>query len=123
MDTWTHIMGSGATQWEWYQDTSCTPDNVGESDSPADYHNWTFTFTDPGEGDDEPKTYTVGHKDVMQAMRKMVSNDRPEYVSDAAVRECKYFLNAETRDFDTDFDACTADEVLQVAAFGKVIYG
>lgn len=122
MDTWVHLLGSGATDYEWYQELRYTPDNVGESDNRVDYRNWTFTFTEYGDNGSTGKTYTIGHKDVMQAMRKMVSKDRPEYVSDAAVRECKCFLDYASRD-DTDFDAATADEVLQVAAFGKVIYG
>lgn len=119
-DTYDHIIGSGALSYSWYTDveSSSVPANV-ISDHPADYAGWWVRWVD----EEDKKQYTVDHGSVLGAMRRMMKardNGRPEYVSDTASAECRHFLF--DRD-DCDFDAGTADEVIQVAAFGHVVYG
>lgn len=119
-DSFNYIVGAMPLgEWPWYQDISYYPEGVWGLDH-KDYRKWSVTFM---EYDDygSVEQHTFGHAEIMLAMRRMISSDRPQYVSDAAVRECKSFLNASTRD-DTDFDSVTADEVIQIATFGEVRY-
>lgn len=114
-DTYNHIIGAMPLTCSWYEHVTLTPDDFTLDDTA--YDGWSVEWYDRDEG----KTFTVTHDDVMRAIRSMIRRtDRPQYVSDTAAREARNFLF----NFDeTDFDADTADQVLQVAAFGRVIYG
>jgi hypothetical protein len=112
----TIFLGSGADSYSWYWDATVRTDDTG----------WTFTFRDGAEDEEHPeqgKAYTLTHKDVMRAARKIVAKggQQTAKVSDECVRECRTLVFKDPED--CDFDADTADQVLQVAAFGAVVYG
>lgn len=119
-DTFMHIIGSGALSHSWYTEVeSADVFTDAASDKPEDFVGWWVRWVDQ----EDNKQYTVDHGSVMGAMRRMMKakdNGRPEWVSDTASAECRHFLF--DRD-ECDFDAETADEVIQVAAFGHVVYG
>lgn len=118
MDTYLHIIGSCAMQYGWYRDIaeSNTPDDDPLFDHPDMWVGWSVSWTDDDSGD----SHTVDHAAIMSAMRKIMATDRPEFLTGTAVQACRDFMR--DRD-DADFDADTADQVIQVCAFGKVIYG
>jgi hypothetical protein len=108
-DTFNHTIGAGALSYGWWLNTRVT----GE-DSP----DWTATIT-ADDGNDGEVTVTIRHQTVLTAARAVLAS-RPEYASDALVRECGHLI------FDageTDFDAASSDELLQVMVLGKIIYG
>ena len=108
-DTFDHAIGAGALTYSWWLNTKSK--NVDTPD-------WEVTLTGGGDGDDE-KTATVNHAAVLKAARAILKN-RPEYASNALVRECRNLI------FDadeTDFDAASSDELLQMIVFGEIIYG
>lgn len=114
-DTDDHFLGSGALDFcPWYNNISTT--------EATDTESWTLKFTDP---EDEPadnesaKERTVTHTDIMRAVRLIASGKMD--VRDEYRKECLKFQFG--RLDEVDFDAVSADVVIQVAAFGKVIYG
>lgn len=127
-DTWTHFIGSGALSYSWYNVQSCTEYATVEA-MPG---NWLLAFTD-GEEPDDDRVYVIDHAAVMVAVRSLAraypdhwdcagadSSDLPFGACHETMRQCALFLADPEY---ADFDAGTADEVLQVAAFGKAIYG
>lgn len=119
-DTWNHFALSGALSYGWYDVESHRP----ECDD------WILRFRDATCPEDQ-RVYVLDHKRVMIAVHKCArafirhreGTPRPkfaQYVHVETMRQCCLFL----ADPDcADFDADTADQVLQVAAFGKVVYG
>lgn len=119
-DTWDHFIGSGATFYPWYGVESHRPER----------DDWIVRFRDATCPEDK-RVYVLDHKRVMVALLKCARaylrhvEGTPlytwcEFISVDTLREAYVFL----ADPDcADFDADTADQVLQVAAFGKVIYG
>lgn len=118
---YTHdmIMGTGALAFPWYR-VDHFPAEPGD-----DANTWTLTFTefdvDYGSFEVERNPHTITHEDVMRAVRKIASKDGEELVNSSVRSECQalVFKGADA----ADFDANKADVVLQIAAFGKVIYG
>jgi hypothetical protein len=116
-DTDTVLLGSGALAWSWYMRVS-----VARSTG-----TWTLTFADGEdpdytEDDETPRWITVTHADALKAVRRIVRADRSTTgVGATTQRECRtlLFKGADESDFDSD----SADQVLQVAGFGKVVYG
>lgn len=109
--TQDHMLGSGALSWSWWLNAAVTG-----ADTPA----WeaALTIEDPYE-EGKTRTAVVSHDVVMTTARLIVS-DRPQYASDALVRECRHLL----ADADeADFDASSANELLQVIVLGKIAYG
>jgi hypothetical protein len=115
-DTASHIFGAIPHTYDWWRgitehwDTQDAPDG------------WTATIrvTDP-EDENEERTIvkTITHTDLMDAMRKIISGEIGEDVTDSCKGACRDFVF--NRDA-ADFDAATSDEVLQVAVLGKVVY-
>lgn len=118
-DTYDHFIGSGALDWPWYQDE----DEYAEG---TDLNGWWIRFveySDNGpvlDSNGRPLVHTLNHAAIMRAVRQIVrTENRPSYVGPKVVKECQNFL------FDrenTDFDADTADQVMQLAAFGEIKY-
>lgn len=107
-DTQDHMLGSGALSWDWWRN---------EVTVNADTPDWESVLTI--EGEDENISFTIRHSTIMRIARKIIRN-KPEYASDELVRQCRNLVfNAD----ETDFDASSADELLQVTVFGKVVYG
>jgi hypothetical protein len=114
-DTDDHFLGSGALDFHpWYTNISTT--------DATDTESWTLTFTDPADepADDVAATErTITHADIMRAVGQIADGTvemREEYRE-----ECQLFESGELDA--VDFDAISADVVIQVAAFGKVVYG
>lgn len=118
-DTFDHIFGSGATAHSWWEEEvwSFNP----TTDAPD---GWSVTlFTEDRDTGEEQK-YTVTHATIMRAVRKMISGNtewpRAGEPSQSAVREARNLI---FKADDADLDADVADQVLQVAVFGHIIYG
>lgn len=113
-DTYDIFIGSGALAYSWYQ-------NITEGE-PTEADPWTVTFTRDG-GDGPEGEHTISHKTVMRAVRRIASKDGAEirFLAKDVRKECQalVFKGPEEVDFDSD----KADQVLQVAAFGEVVYG
>jgi hypothetical protein len=107
-NTFDHMMGAGALSWSWW--ASAPAKGAG---TPG----WKVALTGGYPG--EEKTATVTYAVVLKAARAVTGNT-PEGASAALVRECRHLIfDAE----ETDFDAASSDELLQLIVFGKIIYG
>jgi hypothetical protein len=108
-DTQDHILGSGALGYEWWHAVTETG---------MDTPDWSAVIT-ADDGDDGEAIATVNHSAVMKAARAIMK-DKPKYASDALVRECRNLV------FDADnadFDANSADELLQFIVLGEIVFG
>lgn len=108
-DTFDHVFGSGATSYSWWLDIEITN---------ADTPEWSARVR-VEDGNDSTVTKTVDHATVLAAARKVIKR-APMYSSTALVRECKNLI------FDadnTDFDANSADELLQFIVLGEIVFG
>lgn len=116
-DTYCHFIGSGALTWSWYTDVAAT----GDTDPLAPADDWSVTFALPDDEEDTPgKRYTLDHASLMRAVHAIVRGQGKGINPHGIVRkECRAFLADPS---DCDFDAGSADCVMQVAAFGEVIY-
>lgn len=116
-DTFSIFIGSGALSYPWYDEISFN--NTGDDIDPPD--NWSVTFELPREfAESKGKRYTLNHKLIMQTVHKIVWGQQKGINPNGVVRkECRIML----RDVeDCDFDAGTADCVLQAVAFNDVVY-
>jgi hypothetical protein len=108
-DTFDHMIGAGAFQWEWWHGLRVTGEDTPE---------WTATVTIDN-GDDGEVTKTIDHKTVMAAARRFMSNP-PKYSGDAARQACRDLVF--NRD-EADFDADSADQLLQFIVLGEIVFG
>ena len=108
----TVILGSGCLRHPWYGsvDVSVTDDG-----------GWTLTFRDTGMPEDPGGDYVITHNKMLHTIGMIASNADGAKVSDDTRVNCRAFVDHGWQE--TDFDAGMADQVVQVAAFGKVIYG
>lgn len=128
-DTHLHIFGSGALVYPWYGEiTDTSPDDY--LADPATYDGWTVTFSEMdicGTADEHPvhpgarpvRQYILDHAQILKAIKRAAFGNKAK-VSATCAREARNFL---FRRDDTDFDSDTADQIIQVAAFGEVLYG
>ncbi|MES9589945.1 hypothetical protein ABWK57_13950 [Streptomyces sp. NPDC094045] len=108
-ETFDHILGACPDSYSWWDlDTNVTGTTV-----PDDWE-VKGTVDDLNGGPALP--VQLGHVDIVRAIRKKAG----KYVPRSAQRSCSDFI---FRRDEADFDAGTADEVLQVAALGEVVYG
>lgn len=117
-ETHLHIFGSGATTYPWYGKITDT--------SPADYladtgtfDGWQVTIQEETWSDELGRTVTLDHAQILKAIKRAAFSLTAN-VSQACSREARNFL---FRRDETDFDSDTADQIIQVAAFGEVVYG
>lgn len=115
-DTGDVFIGSGALSYSWWELVEMQ--GISHPDNADDWH-VTVTVLD----DDTPgKRYTFNHAEIMKAVRKIAAGRVPGLPSDGiTVRECRTFIFDGPEE--SDFDAESADNVLQVVAFGEVVYG
>lgn len=113
-DTETHIMGAGATAYSWYLDSEWNYEYDDDLNAPD---NWERTYQMEDPEKDGAITVTVNHDVLMITMRKIANSEGS--TSRTCIEQCKRFL-ADPED--ADFDADSADEVLQVLAYGRVVY-
>jgi len=111
---WDWIIGSGAlSTWPWYTEIGLDGDEDGD---------WQLTFRDlPSEPvGDESRKWTVTPTTITRAMRKLAKGGIKDS-TEPAIRNSKHVVFGKLHK--VDFDACGADEVIQVAAFGEIVYG
>ena len=111
-DTESIFIGSGALSYSWWEDTRLTHDYY-EAKGYREAKSWCL------DASVDDTWVTITHERVMQAVRAIVKDGHG--ATEVAVEECQHLL--EFGPDDVDFDADTADQVLQVAALGKVIFG
>ncbi|MFM9367610.1 hypothetical protein [Streptomyces sp. Da 82-17] len=115
-ESYDHIMGASPDYWSWWNLDS----NVGGLDGAPD--DWIVKGTIENPYEDSPAELPVqlGHVEIVRAIRKIAAKKAGKYVSASAQKSCSDFI---FRREEADFDAGTADEVLQVAVLGEVVYG
>lgn len=114
-DTFDHMLGSGATMYSWWLNVEITGLKPNGYDVVND---WAANIT-AEDGDENEVTVTINHALVLKTARAIIK-DHPQYASDALIRESRHLV------FDadeTDFDACSADEFLQVMVLGEIVFG
>lgn len=112
-ETFGHILGACPDSYSWWDLDS----NVAGQNVPDDWE-VKGTVDNPDGGPALP--VQLGHVEIVRAIRKIASNKAGKYVSRSAQKSCSDFI---FRRDEADFDAGTADEVLQVATLGEVVYG
>jgi hypothetical protein len=114
-DTFDAIFGSGAMVYSWWTNAEFTGIN---SSGHIQTINWTVKVT-ADDGDDGETVATIDHKSLLNTARQVIKT-APTYASDALVRECRNLIfNADELDFDAD----SADQLLQVAVLGEIVFG
>jgi hypothetical protein len=121
-DTYDIAMGCGALAWEWWRlEHKVTGDN------------WSVEVT-CGEGDSDDVNEVIGHADIMKASRYVVRNAGKTITHTAksgrtfTTRQWSTDLETACRELlfradASDFDMHTADELLQLAVLGEVVFG
>jgi len=108
-DTQDHMLGAGAFTFSWWRKAVITGEDTPD---------WSATLTIE-DGNGGLKTEVINHHLVLAAARKVIQH-KPEYASNALVREC---LNLVFNGDEADFDAPSSDELLQVMTLGEIVYG
>lgn len=122
-DVYDHILGSGATMYSWYWDvTNCRPPLTADDD-------WHITLLmDDPEDTDETIPVDLDYDEILD-MAQNICNDSgvgrhgesENYkVGQDCRRQCELLLNDPD---EVDFDADTADQVIQCIAYGEVVFG
>jgi len=117
-DTCMQIVGSGAFDYSWYQTISY---NEAASQKEGDYVGWEASLGMEDPLTDETLHRPLNHETVMKALRALASKDNPpKYATSAArVNARRMFTDPD----DADFDAASADEVVQIAVYGEIFFG
>lgn len=103
-----HIMGSGLWQYNWWVDYQPIVDG------------WRISVVDPDTGRGQQHK-NVTCDDIRRVMGNMLADayPHPDHYSLAK----QQILDGIMRSGDFDFDADGADQIMQIAVFGEVIYG
>lgn len=124
-DTALSIFGACAQDYDWYAAVKSDFEHGDDFDAPDD---WSYTVTMYNDADapsmSDVTTVRINHTVIMRTARKIVNrgyDTLPDYArpSNACREACKALI------FDVDsadFDADTADQVLQLAVLGEVRY-
>lgn len=121
-DTFDHMFGSGATDYSWWGELIFD----GMQDNGYDpTENWSVTLICE-DGFDGTKSATVNHGSVLEAAREIVrmylckdEAGKPQVNDDCVLACAMLVFNAD----DCDFDAGTADCLLQIMVLGSVVFG
>lgn len=116
-NTYDHIIGSGALSYGWY-----LPVEIPDDPESTGADTWMLRFKELDDDGETGREFTVTHEDIVRAIRKLAGKDGADvrYLTSVCRQECRHLL------FDrdaADFDSATADEVIQFAVFGQIIYG
>lgn len=111
------VFGSGCLQYSWWRSFKLGMDGIAPGEQPV-----VVTYDSPeGEG---WCTSAVSDDDLFAAARKVVAEDTnwPKYQGPSAstIEQAALLLYSASN---ADLDADTADQLLQVAVLGSVIYG
>ncbi|GAA4852592.1 hypothetical protein [Saccharopolyspora rosea] len=108
------FLGSGALSYPWYGkvDISDTPDS-----------GWVLTFEDSGAEEEPGGEYRITHQKLWATIATLAGTEGKAVLGEDSrtLKECQRlcFNGAD----DVDFDSDMADRVIQIAAFGEVLYG
>lgn len=129
-DTADLIMGAGATQYSWYPGAEVWHVSDDEGNAYPDWHAVLLMDDADGPNTEPYRRVTLNHDVVMAQARYVLANpgkmlrtptgtEYPAW-SKALERECSNLVfNAD----ECDFDASSADELIQLAAYGEVVFG
>lgn len=115
-DTFDAIFGAGAMMYSWWINAEFTGIDSAGTIQTID---WTVKVTAEGADENEEVTVTIDHALILKTARQIIKA-APKYASDALVRESRNLI------FDADeldFDANSADEILQVIVLGEIVFG
>lgn len=114
-ETFEMVIGSGALGFPWYRVDTHPADNI-------DQDTWVLAFTelDFGSSGAGIAQHVITHDDVVRSVQKIAGSEANGVVDDAVRRQCQELVarGPEAGVFCAD----AADQVIQFAAFGKVIY-
>jgi hypothetical protein len=109
-DTQDHMLGSGALTWSWWLKADVTGEDTPD---------WAVTLTCETGDESGTATAAISHAAVM-TMARQVIRTRPQYATSETIENCRNLVfNAD----ETDFDACSADQLLQMLVLGEIIFG
>lgn len=115
-DTASIFIGSGALNYGWYNVIEFSGiDYVDKSED-----DWRVVVTVPDYDDEK---HTIDHAILMRAVRRIARKEGRDipHLSPDVRYECLSLVFG--RADDVDFDADFADQVIQVALFGKIVFG
>jgi hypothetical protein len=116
-------MGSGFDQYSWWRGVDRW--HVWEEQTTQPFADWyACLLAEDTEDEDRDVRVDINHRIVMQAAREISSMGADEmkrkYISNACQRECRHLaFNVD----ECDFDAVSADELVQYIAYDSVVYG
>lgn len=117
-ETEISIIGSQCLTYSWWQHEATVMNYRVDGDWNAP-DNWTATLA-CGEDGDEPTVKTIGHAEIVEAAHAIAYGHMGiRHVSRECVQACKDLLQLPG---EADFDADTADQVLQYAMLGEIRY-
>lgn len=111
------VFGSGFDAFSWWRGMRREWDPANITDDAPDGWVWTVRLENPN--DVGIITKSIDYKVLISAIRKIAKGD-VKHTSKTCIEECQNVL---FRPEEADFDCCTADEVVQVAVLGEVVYG
>lgn len=116
VETW--IMGSGLLDaYPWWVISEDRCEREDQYFTALEGWEWIVTPLDP-DSEEPGEPVTITHGTLMDAIRKVTKGAE---VSKACRAAC--WLVVFGRDDEVDFDAASADEVLQIAVYGEVVFG
>lgn len=119
-EVYDHFIGAGALGNPLYSWWNAVTTASGIDDNGEAHEGWTMEVV-CGDPDDEKDLRTVSLSGpVIFAAIVACASGHLASVGSTLAEECALFI---LRPEYTDFDAASADSVLQVAAFGEVIFG
>ena len=104
-----HIMGSGCFMWGWWYSVDTAPVSPG----------FLIKVMDPNH-DDEVLSKVITYRSIRRVLSNICADAYPnaEFYSSA-----KRTIMEGIRTGDWDFDSDAADQIMQIAMFGKVVFG
>lgn len=122
-NTFDHMFGSGATSYSWWRSVKTLWSDEGQDGNAPD--DWAVMVACE-DGEDGIKRATITHEKVMETAREIVrmylskqEAGRPQ-VNDDVVKQCAMLIFEAD---DCDFDAGSADCLLQIMVIGSVVFG
>lgn len=121
-EVFDHVFGSGALDYPWYGSVRYQNDlaeTAWKTSEECDGWEFVIAMEDPNTGEFESRLFN--HSVLLQALHRAADQSRPvRYLERMTSREAQVLLEEPEH---ADLDASAADEILQIAAFGEVVYG
>jgi hypothetical protein len=122
MDTYWCVIGAEPLIWSWWEVVEYfIPSDDPWGDNSRKWVGWAIDVALDPDYDPDGQAYRLDHQTIMRGLQAIVSDAhsyRPVVVDNA-----RMLLSGDRDSVDSvDFDADTADVVLQVALFGEIRY-